>query len=71
MAGAGADTVDVGCGWDAAGGQRGDDLIYADCADGKGDVVDCGSGNDIVFWRVVGTVLARCEHKFQVTGSGA
>jgi hypothetical protein len=61
----------MGCGYDNPVGNGGDDLIYVDCADSKGDVVDCGSDDDIVFWRVPGTViLANCEASYRVTSSG-
>ncbi len=68
--GSGADTLDMGCGYDSPVGNGGEDLIYVDCADGKPDVVDCGSDVDIVFWRVPGTVIAaNCENKFNVTNA--
>lgn len=70
--GSGADTLDMGCGYDDAIANGDDDLIYVDCADGKSDGVDCGSGYDIVFWRVPGTTIAaNCEQVYLVTGSGA
>lgn len=69
--GDGADTIDLGCGWDEAYGGDGEDLIYATCDDGKGDYISCGRNDDIVFWRVNGSViLPNCETQIHVTGSG-
>lgn len=69
--GSGADTLDMGCGHDNPVGNDGEDLIYVDCADDKGDVVDCGPDDDIVFWRVAGTVIFdNCENVYHVTSTG-
>lgn len=71
VGGSGADTLECGVGYDNPQGNGGEDLIYCDAADGKPDVVDCGSDDDIVFWRVPGTVIAaNCENAFHVTTSG-
>ena len=71
VGGDGADTLDAGRGYDSPEGKRGEDLIFVDAADGKPDVVDCGSEEDIVFWRVPGTVIFdNCEHAYRITTSG-
>lgn len=67
--GSGADTLDQGCGYDEPHGGYGEDLIYVDCQDGKPDVVYCGADEDIVFWRVAGTVLVDCENVYRVTST--
>ena len=67
----GADTLECGFGYDSPVGGDGEDLIFCDQDDGKPDVIDCGPRDDIVFWRVPGTViLDNCESAFHVTGTG-
>lgn len=71
VGGSGADTLECNAGYDNPQGGWGEDLIYCDAQDGKPDVIDCGPSEDIVFWRVEGTVIAsNCETAIRVTATG-
>jgi|GEM_PF-4735462 len=70
VGGAGADTLECGRGFDSPKGNGGADVIFCDRDDARADVIACGPGNDIVFWRIPGTVVSsNCEQVFSVTGS--
>jgi Ca2+-binding RTX toxin-like protein len=71
VGGSGADTIECGVGHDNPVTGRGEDMIFCSADDGKPDVVDCGAADDVVFWRVFGTVIfTNCEFAYHVTGSG-
>jgi len=71
VGGAGADTIECDRGYDSVEGNGGPDMILCSADDGRGDVVDCGRGEDIVFVRAGNgnVVFNNCEHVFEVNGS--
>lgn len=70
--GNGEDSLECGIGRDEPVGGPDDDLIFCNADDGKADVIDCGGGEDLVFWYAAGSVIfTNCEHVFrQAPSSG-
>lgn len=76
--GSGEDSLECDGGRDEPIGGRDDDLIFCNQADGKPDVIDCGSNTsagsygDTAFWWVEGTVVfTNCEHSIRVQAGSA